>query len=128
MTRSSPASAWSRRALVRSSIVVMFGRVVDVHRRLRQGVHRRRDPGEVELLEEAGAQALRVDVGDAREQAQDELLLAHLEAEDADALALADGGVLGDVEREARLADRRAGGDDDEVALLEPGRQRVEVR
>ena len=73
------------------------------------------------------AQPLRVDVGDAREQAQDELLLAHLEAEDADALALLDRGVLGDVEREARLADGRAGGDDDQVALLEPGGQRVEV-
>ena len=82
-------------------------RVVDVHRRLGQGVHRRRDPGEVELLEEARSEPLRVDVGDARQEAQDELLLAHLEAEDADALALADGGVLGDVEREARLADRR---------------------
>ena len=87
-----------------------------------------RDPGEVELLEEAGAEPLRVDVGDARQQAQDELLLAHLEAEDADALALLDGGVLGDVEREARLADRRPGREDDEVALLEAGRQRVEVR
>ena len=74
-----------------------------------------------------GAQALRVDVGDAREEAQDELLLAHLEAEDADALALADGGVLGDVEREARLADRRPRGEDDEVALLEARRERVEV-
>ena len=103
-------------------------RVVDVHRRFGQRVHGRRDPGEVHLLEEAGAQALRVDVGDAREQAQDELLLAHLEAEHADALALLDGGVLGDVEREARLADRRAGRDDDQVALLEAGRQRVEVR
>ena len=35
--------------------------------------------------------------------------------------------MLGDVEREARLADRRPGGEDDEVALLEPGRERVEV-
>ena len=56
-----------------------------------------------------------------------ELLLAHLEAEDADALALADGRVLGDVEREARLADRRPSGEDDEVALLEARRERVEV-
>ena len=61
------------------------------------------------------------------QQAQDELLLAHLEAEDADALALLDGGVLGDVEREARLADRRPGREDDQVALLEAGRERVEV-
>ena len=35
--------------------------------------------------------------------------------------------MLGDVEGEARLADRRPGGDDDQVALLEPGRQRVQV-
>ena len=127
MTRSRPAlglePARLRPQLHRRDV----RRVVDVHRRLGQGVHRRRDPGEVELLEEAGAQPLRVDVGDARQQAQDELLLAHLEAEHADALALLDGGVLGDVEREARLADRRPGGDDDQVALLEAGRQRVEV-
>ena len=128
MTRSRPASAWRRRAFVRSSIARDVRRVVDVHRRLGEGVHRRRDPGEVELLEEAGPEALRVDVGDAREQAQDELLLAHLEAEHADAPALLDRGVLGDVEREARLADRRPGRDDDQVALLEARRQRVEVR
>ena len=73
------------------------------------------------------AKALRVDVGDARQEAQDQLLLAHLEAEHADALALLDRGVLGDVEREARLADRRPGGEDDQVALLEPGREGVEV-
>ena len=35
--------------------------------------------------------------------------------------------MLRDVEREARLADGRSGGDDDQVALLEAGRQRVEV-
>ena len=35
--------------------------------------------------------------------------------------------MLGDVEREARLADRRPGGEDDQVALLETGRERVEV-
>ena len=62
-----------------------------------------------------------------REQPQHELLLAHLEAEDADALAVLDRRVLGDVEREARLADRRARREDHEVALLEPGRERVEV-
>ena len=103
-------------------------RVVDVERRLGQVVHRRRDPGEVQLLEEARAEALRVDVGDAGQQAQHELLLAHLEAEHADRLLLADRGVLGDVEREARLADGRAGRDDDQVALLEAGRQLVQVQ
>ena len=113
--------------MVRSSIARDVRRVVDVHRRFGQRVHRRRDAREVDLLEEARPQPLRVDVGDAREQAQHELLLAHLEAEHADALALLDRRVLRDVEREARLADGRAGGDDDQVARLEAGRQRVEV-
>src|SRR5262249_50356618 len=90
-------------------------------------VHRGRDAGEVELLEEARPEALRVDVGDAREEAKDELLLAHLEAEHADAAVLADGRELGDVKGEARLADAGPGGDHDEVALLEAGRQGVEV-
>ncbi len=43
-------------------------------------------------------------------------------------LLVPDGGVLRDVEREARLADRRPGREDDQVALLEAGRERVEVR
>ena len=127
MTRSSPALRLEPARLGPELHRRDVRRVVDVHRGFRERVHRRGDPGEVELLEEARAQALRVDVGDARQQAQDELLLAHLEAEDADALALLDRGVLGDVEREARLADRRPGGEDDQVALLEPGRERVEV-
>ena len=66
--------------------------------------------------------------GDARQEAQDQLLLAHLQAEDADRLALADGGVLGDVEGEAGLADAGPGGQDDEVARLEAGGQLVQVR
>ena len=62
------------------------------------------------------------------QQTQDELLLAHLEAEDADGLALAHGGVLREVEREARLTDAGPGGEDDQVRLLEPAGQRVQVR
>ena len=127
MTRSSPASAWSRRALVRSSIAEMFG-VSSMYIGASDSAF---IAGAIRAKSSSSrkprAQALRVDVGDARQQAQDELLLAHLEAEHADALALLDRGVLGDVEREARLADRRPGGEDDEVALLEPGRERVEV-
>ena len=61
------------------------------------------------------------------EQAEHELLLAHLEAEDADDLLLGHRGVLGEVQREAGLADRRAGRDEDEVGLLEARRHRVEV-
>ena len=128
MTRSRPASAWRRRAFVRKLHRRDVRCVIDVHGRFGEGVHRRRDPGEVELLEEAGPEALRVDVGDAREQAQDELLLAHLEAEHSDAPSLLDRRVLGDVEGQARLAHRRSSREDDQVALLQACRQRVEVR
>ena len=44
-----------------------------------------------------------------------------------DRLAFPDRGVLGEVEREAGLADAGPGGQDDQVRLLEPGGQRVEV-
>ena len=106
----------------------MFGRVVDVDGRLGERVHRRGDPREVHLLEEAAPKALRVDVRDARQQPEHELLLAHLQAEDADRLPVAHGRVLGDVQREARLADAGPSGEDHEVALLEPGRECVQVR
>ena len=82
---------------------------------------------EVEVLEETRPEPLRIDVADRRQQPQDELLLAHLEAEDADRATVADGGVLGDIQREARLADRWSGREDDEVALLEPCRQGVQL-
>src|SRR5664280_1624481 len=62
------------------------------------------------------------------EQALDELVLAHFQAEDADGLALSNRCMLGDVEREARLADAGAGGDHDQVARLEAGGQLVQVR
>ena len=75
----------------------------------------------------SGAEPLAVDVGDRGQQAEHQLLLAHLEAEHADALLVVDGGVLGDVQREARFADRRPGREDHEVALLEARRERVEV-
>ena len=127
MSRSSPRSAWRRRALVRSSMVLIDGRVVDEHGSVREGLHGRRDAGEVQLFQEAGAEALRVDGGDAGEEAQDELVLAHLQAEDAHRLALAHGGVLGDVEGQAGLADARPGRQDDQVARLEAGGELVQV-
>src|SRR5207248_2612296 len=48
--------------------------------------------------------------------------------EHADGLALAHGRVLREVEREARLADARAGGEDDQIALLESARHGIEIR
>jgi hypothetical protein len=104
------------------------GRVVYEDGRVRKLLQRRGDPGEVQLLQEAGAESLRVDRGHAGQQAQDELLLAHFQAEDADGLALPDGGVLRDVEREARLTDAGAGGQYHKVARLEAGGQLIQVR
>ena len=105
-------------------------RVVDVDGRFGEAGHGLGDAHEVHLVEEAGPQALAVDVPDRAEQPQDQLFLAHLQAEDPDALAgrVADRRELGDVEREARLAHRRPRGDHDEVGRLEAGGQRVEVR
>ncbi len=112
---------------MRSSIVEMFGVSSMNIGASRQGVHRGRETREVDLLEEAGAQVLAVDVRDAREHAEHQLLLAHLQAEHADGPLVADGRVLRDVQGEARLPDRRSGREDDEVAALQAGRQRVEV-
>ena len=57
-----------------------------------------------------------------------ELLLAHLETEDAHDLALVDRGVLGEVESQAGLADGGARCDQDEVGLLQARGECVEVR
>ncbi len=105
-------------------------RVVDVDGRLRQRRHRLRDADEVHLVQEAGPQPLAVDPADRGEEPQDQLLLAHLQAEDADrpGRRVPDGGVFRDVQGEAGLADGRAGREDDEVRGLQPGGQRIEVR
>ena len=95
MTRSRPCcSASRRRALVRSSMTESAGGVVDPHRRGGHVVHDRRDLRPVGLVHEPGLQRARVDPGLGGEEAQRELLVAHLEAEDRDLLRLADGGVL----------------------------------
>ena len=67
----------------------------------------------------ARAQVREVDLGLGREDAQRELLLAHLEREDADRLLCADRDVLRDVEREAGLAHAGPAGDDDQGAAFE---------
>ena len=60
------------------------------------------------LGREAVAHLLGVHVGLRAEHAEAELLPGHLEREEADRAALADRDVLGDVQREGRLSDRRA--------------------
>ena len=94
-------------------------RVVDVDGRLRQapgGVGHARPVAGVEV---AGAHLVGVDLGLRAQEALDELLLGHLEAEHQHALPVLDARVLGDVEREGRLAHGGPPGDDDEVARLE---------
>ena len=79
------------------------------------------------LGREAVAHLLGVDVGFGAEDAEAELLLRHFEREEPDRLAPANRDVLGDVQREGGLADRRPGREDDEVRSLEPGGHPVEL-
>ena len=103
-------------------------RVVDEHLRLGERAHGVGDLGEVHVRDVPAAQVERIDLRDAGEEAQHELLLAHLEREDADRLALAHRNVLGDVQRERCLADRRSRGEDDQVGLLQPLGDLVDIR
>src|ERR1700674_865322 len=88
--------------------------------------------GPVALDEAPGADALRVDARLAREHAHDELLLGHLEREDAypDALPVelrAAPDVRRDVEAERRFSHARSRRQDDEVTGLETAGETVEI-
>ena len=67
------------------------------------------------------------DHGFAGEHAAEEGFLAHFEREDGDDFAVFDGAVLGDVDGPGGLAHGRAGGDDDELGVLEAARHLVEL-
>ena len=98
------------------------GRVVDVDARVGEvgvGLGQARP---VLLLELARAQAMGVDACVGAEHAEHQLLLRHLEGEEADGLPRPQRRVLGDVQAERGLAHGRARGHDDEVALLEAAR------
>ena len=69
---------------------------------------------------------MRVDPRLHREEALDQLLGGHFQVEDRHRLAC-QRGVVGQAEREARLTDAGAGGEDDQVALLEAAGELVEV-
>ena len=77
--------------------------------------------------DEAGAQAMRVDLRVRGEHAHEQRFLRHFEREDADHLVVEDGGVFGDVHGERGFAHRGARGDDDEVGGLEAGGHLVEL-
>ena len=104
-------------------------RVVDVHRRLRQGVHRRRDPGEVELLEEAasaGAGESMLATLERSRRTSCSLLISRLNTPTLFFSWTAACSAM--LSAKLVLPTRRPGGEDDQVALLEAGGERVEVR
>ncbi len=101
--------------------------VVDVEPRPVVGLEGGDQPVPLFLVEPAGPELVEVDPPLAAQQAVEELLGCHLEREDRDRGALVDRRVLGDVERQRRLAHRGAGGEDDQVASLQPGGVLVEL-
>ena len=101
-------------------------RVVDEDGGVGQQVGGFQQNGPLVIMHLAETQAMAVDAGFHGEEPLHELLVAHLQAEDADARAVALGSVLRHVERQARLAHGRPRRQDDEVALLQPAQQSVE--
>ena len=71
---------------------------------------------------------LRVHVGLGAEDAEADLLLGHFQREEADRAPLADGDVLGDVQREGGLPDRGPRREDDQVGALQARGHPVELR
>ena len=102
-------------------------RVVDEHPRLGERAERMRQAAVVLLVQIAGAEAVGVDARLGREHAHEQLLLRHLEAEEADGHRRVRADVLRHVEHEARLPHRRAGGDHDQVAGVETRGHLVEI-
>jgi hypothetical protein len=103
------------------------GLVVDVDLGLRQAAEGAADPVPLAVVDLAEAEAVRVDPGLHREQPLDELVGAHLHAEDADRVAVADGGAVGHAQRHACFSHARPGGQDDQVGLLEAAGEGVHV-
>ena len=127
MSRCRPCSALSRRALARISSTPIDARVVDEDARLGERAERVRQPAVVLLVEVAGAEPVRVDPRLGGQHAHEQLLLRHLEAEEADRHVGRGADVLRDVQDEAGLAHRRPGGDENQVRRLQPRGHLVEV-
>ena len=73
-----------------------------------------------------GAEFVRVHARLGRQQAQQQRLLRHFQAEDGHRLALPQRHVLGDVQRQRRLPHRRPRRKNDQLGWLQPGRFVVE--
>ncbi len=102
------------------------GRVVDVEVRVAQRLQRVRDVAVFLLADLPAHQPVVVDLRLGREHAHEQLLFRHFQAEEAGDLVVGRH-VLRDVEDEARLAHRRPGRDDDQVAALEAARHLVDL-
>ena len=111
-----PCSACSRRALARISSTPMLGGVVDEQLHRAQRLERVRDAAVVLLPDGAAHQPMAVDLRLRRQQAQEQRLLRHFQAEEADRVVRLRGDVLRDVQHQAGLAHRRPRRDDDQVA------------
>ena len=96
------------------------GRRVDVERQPVERVGGAVEPRVIGLGHRPAAEPARVDALGRREHVRQDLVLAHLEAEEQDARAVLAARVQRAVERERRLAHRRPRREDHEVAPLEP--------
>src|SRR6267143_145357 len=75
----------------------------------------------------AGAEFVGVDLRDGGDQALEERLLGHFEAEDGDRLAGADGDVFGEVEGQRGFSLRGTRGEDEQLGGLKAGGELVEL-
>src|SRR6266436_4039091 len=77
--------------------------------------------------EMAGAEFVGVDLGYGGDEALEERLLGHFEAEDGDGLAGADGDVFGEVEGQRGFSLRGTRGEDEQLGGLETGGELIEL-
>lgn len=78
--------------------------------------------------EAAGAEMVRVNLGDGSDEALEQRFLGHFEAEEGNALSGANGDVFGEVEGERGFSLRGARGEDQELGRLKAGSEAIQVR
>ena len=125
-SRLRPCSAFRRRALARISSTPMPAVSSMKSCASDKRLERVRDLAVLALPDLAAQQAIGVDLRLRREHAHEQRLLRHFEAEEPGHAAVR-GHVLADVQHQAGLAHRRAGGDDHQVAGLQAARLAVDV-
>ena len=98
-------------------------RVVDINRRLGKHAERVADAGEIiiPIRKPSRAELPRIHVCLGADHAVDKLLLGHFQGKDADRGFMFDSDRARDIEGQACFADRRAGGQDNEVGFLQSG-------